>query len=340
MSETVTVEPNDTYVVKKLNYPELGEHCYSIKVSPCGKYFACTFGNGVIRIVAAQGNFESLQRNKLGNPYDDLPSTSVKWGAKTEDGEYTLVSTSAAGVVFGWIWDGAGYAERVFRIAEDRNDTATLDVSPDGKMFVTGGSDRHVRVYNFSEKALSTAMLKGVDENGHTRAAHNNRIFSTRFVSATAVISGGWESPVQVWDLRTGRSERQISGSQIGADSLEPIVGTTRFITASNRSTKQLQVFDYVTCREIEEESARLSSACGKIQLSGVRYCPATKSVWAICMKPHTVMQIDYTTGAVLGVVECKVPVMGIDVSPHHPGKCFIACMNETIFVVEGKNSK
>lgn len=336
MSETVTTEANEILVVKKVSVPELGEHCYAVKVSPCGKFLACTFGNGVLRILSAT-TYEPLQRNKLGNPYDDLPSTCVKWGAQTEDGQYTLVTTSAAGVVFGWVWDGVSYAERTLRISEDKNDTSALDVSPDGKHFVTGGSDRHIRVYGFAEKALLQAMNKGVDENGHSRVAHNNRIFSVRFVSATAIISGGWESPVQVWDLRTGRSERQVSGSQIGADSLEPISGTTRFIAASNRAQQQLQVFDYVTCREIEEDSVRLSAACGKTQLSGAKYCAATKTVWVICLKPHTVMQIDYATGSVLGIVECKVPVMGIDVSPHHPGKVFIACMNETIFVVEGR---
>ncbi|CUF10887.1 WD40 repeat-containing protein, putative [Bodo saltans] len=336
MGENIAQYTADPYVVSKITFPELGEHCYAVKVSPCGKFVACTFGNGVVRILDAN-TYEPLQRNKLGSPYDDLPSTCVKWGARTESGEYTLVSTSAAGVVFGWVWDGSSFAERVFRLPEDKNDTAALDFSPDGKHFVTGGSDRSIRVYSFDEKKVSQVMVKGVDAEGHSRVAHNNRIFSVRYVSPTAVVSGGWESPVQVWDLRTGRSERQVSGSQIGADSIEPIVGTTRFITASNRSTQQIQVFDYVTCREIEEDSLRLTAACGKTQLSGVRYCAHTKSIWVICLKPHTVMQVDYASGKVLGIVECKVPVMGLDVSDHHPGKVFIACMNEAVIVVEGR---
>lgn len=340
MSESTTRYTADPYVITRVTFPELGEHCYAIKVSPCGKFFACTFGNGVVRIVDA-ATYEPLQRNKLGTPYDDLPSTCVKWGCRKETsqggGEHTLVSTSAAGVVFGWLWDGGSFAERAFRLPEEKNDTAALDFSPDGTQFVTAGSDRSLRVYSFDEKKIVHLMNKGVDGDGHSRVAHNNRIFSVRYVSPTAIVSGGWESPVQVWDLCTGRSERQISGSQIGADSIEPIHGTTRILTASNRSTQQIQVFDYVTCREIEADSARLTAACGKTQISGIRYCAHTKSVWVICLKPHTVMQIDYATGNTLGIVECKVPVMGIDVSEHHPGKVFIACMNETVIVVEGR---
>lgn len=336
MGENVQIK-TESYVLRKLTYPELGEHCYAIKVSPCGQYFAVTFGNGCIRVVDVK-TYEPLLRCKLGVPYDDLPSTCVKWG-NSAAGNHTLVSASAAGVVFGWLWEGETYAERLFRLSEEKNDTATMDVSLDGQFFATGGSDRSIRVYSIDEKKCVQVLNKGVDAEGHSRVAHNNRIFSVRFVSPTTLVSGGWESPIQVWDLRTGRSERQITGSQIGADSIEPIHGTTRIIAASNRGTQQLQVYDYITCREIEVDSARLSAACGKVQLSGVRYCAATKSVWVICMKPHTVMQIDYATGNVLGVVECKVPVMSIDVSTHHPGKVFIACMNETVFVVESRSA-
>lgn len=335
MAELTDVS-NDTHTITRVQLPELGEHCYAVKVSPDGLYLAATFGNGVVRLLDAR-TFEPLQRNKLGNPYDDLPTTCVKWCAKTAQNEHTLVSTSAAGVVFGWVWDGQQYMERSFKLAEEKNDTAALDVSLDGKHFCTAGCDRSIRIYSFEEKKVTQVLSKGVDADGHTRTAHNNRIFSTRYVSSTALLSGGWESPVQVWDLRTGKSERQVSGSQVGADSIEPIPHTTRFIVASNRATQQLQVFDYIGCRELEDVSQRLSAACGKSPASVVRLCQPTNSLFVCLLKTHTVLHLDYETGRTLGAIECKVPVMGLDVSPLHPGKVFIACMNESILVAELK---
>jgi WD40 repeat protein len=324
--------------IHAVKIPELGEHVYSVKISPDGKFMALTFGNGVIRILDAN-TYNPLQRSKLGNPYDDLPSPMVKWGPISAKGQYSLASISSAGVVFGWEWDAGDYAERTFKLVEERNDSGVIDFSPDGKYFATAGSDRSIRIYNLAEKRLEATMSRGVDPDGHSRVAHNNRIFSVRYASTTTLLSAGWESPVQVWDLRTGKSERQVSGSQAGADSLEPIRDTTRFLVASNRNHKQLQVFDYISCNEMEQDSLRLSSNLGKAHLACTRLCYETKTVWVSCMKPPQVKQIDYSTGEVLCVVDCPGAIMGIDVSPFFPGKCFIACMNETLLIAENTGS-
>lgn len=356
-----TILPNDVYHVKRYTVPELGEHTYNIKLSQDGKYAAASFGNGAIRLfdvktdsATATTALEPRERTKLGNPYDDLPTTVVKWchapssaeGA-AEDGagdhhhhsgsDRALVSASSAGAVFGWRWDTSGYLEKAFRLPEEKNEIAAIDVSPDGVHFVTAGSDRQVRVYDFSAAKLVNTMNKAVNPEGHSHHAHINRIFALKYVSTTTLLSGGWESPIQVWDLRTGRAERQVSGAQISSDAFELLPNTTRFLTASNRQTNQVQMFDYLSCREIEAESVKLSKAIGKGQLSFVKADVQAKTIFVATTKPFQVIEIDMTTGERVGLIECPSPIMSLDVSPSHPGRVFIACMNETIIVAQRK---
>jgi hypothetical protein len=178
-------------------------------------------------------------------------------------------------------------------------------------------------------------MNKGVDENGHPRVAHPNRIFSARYVSPTCILTGGWECPIQVWDLRVGASVRQVSGPQVGADCIEPIPNTTRFYCASNRGSKQLQVFDFVASREIPEETTKLNQAFGKDSLAGVRLS-ASGTLWAFSGSSRVIYSINAKTGAPLGTYTAPSPVLAIECSPHFPNRCYAACAKETILVLDG----
>ena len=322
--------------VKIATVPEMGEQCFSLKVSPDGKYLAGTFGSGVVRLMDSQ-SLEMITRTKLGNPYDDLPTTAIKFGAPCgeKEDEYSMVSASSAGAVFGWAWNGSDYVERLFRHIEEKNDTSALDFSPDGRVFVTVGCDRTVRLYDFAEQKCVKSMQKGIDENGHPRVAHPNRIFSARFVSPTTILTGGWECPVQVWDLRVGNAVRQVSGPQVGSDCLEPIPNTTRFYAASNRSSKQLQVFDYIGCREIEEESNKLSQGLGKDVLAQVRLSPANGTLWTFSGSSRNIYHIDIKSGKVLDSFTSPIPILGIEASPLMPNRCYAACAKETILVLD-----
>jgi WD40 repeat protein len=323
--------------VQVATVPEMGEQCFALKVSHDGKYIAGTFGSGVVRIMDAN-TLECMTRTKLGTPFDDLPSTAVKFGAMVGDKEdqYSLVSASSAGAIFGWSWDGRDYIERAFRIPEEKNDTSALDFSLDGRTFVTAGCDRSIRIYDYAEQKCVKTMHKGVDENGHPRVAHPNRVFSARFVSPTTILTGGWEAPIQVWDLRVGASVRQVSGPQVGADCIEPIPNTTRFYSASNRGSNQLQVFDYIGCREIPEEAAKLNQGIGRDTLAQVRI-GANGTLWSFSPSSRNIYNVDAKTGKLLNMFTSPVPILAIETSPFFPNRCYAGGAKETIVIIDSK---
>ena len=277
-------------------------------------------------------------RGLMGNPFDGLPSTSVRWGrhACGENG-YLLANTSSVGGTLSWMW-GAGhdFLERHMRHPEEKNDTAALEFSLDGKHLYSAGSDKNIRVYDVETKQLVHVLNKGVGEDGSLRNAHANRIFSLKFVSPTSFISGGWQSPIQIWDVRTGKAERQVSGAHPSSDCLEPVLGTTRFLCCSGRPNDQIQVFDLVAAREIPEESAKINKACGGSQIVSISLRPETGTLWAAAIKPNSeVLQIDARTGELKDKVPCKQQLMKLVTSPHMPKRCIAGAMNETTYVID-----
>jgi WD40 repeat protein len=324
----------------KVDVKEGGEHAYAAKFSPDGKLFGVTFGNGVCRLFDSE-SLSPLQRMKALPQHDDMPATSIKWLPTTPgaDGHvYEFATATSGGGIYGWSWDrqDGAFSERVWKLLEDGNETSSIDYSPDGKSIVSVGSDRKVRLYDLETRKLIDTLEKGFDETGHSRAAHTNRIFSAKFASPTTLLTGGWANPVQIWDLRTKKSERQLGGPSIGSDSIEPLEGTSKVMISSTRKENQLQVFDYISGNEIIAESEKLCKNIVGKQLYGVRYIKETQAVFAIACKPDVVVYLDAVSGDLKGeITDIGVPLHSADTVAVRPTQCLFAGAKESIYIVD-----
>ncbi|KAF5215320.1 putative WD domain, G-beta repeat [Trypanosoma cruzi] len=313
---------------------ESSDHVYSTPFSPDGKYLACVLGDGSLLILDPK-TLHVRHRTQMGKSYDGLPSTGVCWFTQKEDDVYDLVSVSSAGGVFVWRWDG-GQIERTAKAHEVDNEITCVEVSLDAGDFLTAGSDRIVRQYDSAGK-LKDTLCKGFDDDGYLRATHTNRIFSVRFVTPTIAVSGGWGSPIQVWDMRSLESRKQILGTQIAADSIEPLPNTTCIIVTSKKPERQIQVFDCVSGEEMEEVSTRLSSEMGDNVPLVSRYCEKTGLLWTITSKSHKVLVTSFSTGKLLASCELPVSLMNIHISHHYPFQAIVSCANGKIFLATVK---
>eukprot|EP00744_Colponema_vietnamica_P006939 GILI01010021.1.p1 GENE.GILI01010021.1~~GILI01010021.1.p1 ORF type:complete len:353 (+),score=26.52 GILI01010021.1:2-1060(+) len=326
----------------KVPLRELQENCYSSDVSHDGKFIAFTMGNGSLKIFDTK-TMKQVQRTPMGIPFDGLPSTGVAWAPSLVNGQYRIANTNSQGGIFTWSWGGPGSAadalERQLRIPEEKNDTSVCEFSLDGKHLFTAGSDRSIRMYDLEAAKgaeLVNILNKGVDDDGNSRPAHSNRIFSLKFVSPTTFISAGWQSPIQVWDMRTSKAVRQITGAFPASDCLEPIPGSTRFFCCSaQKPSNQIQVFDYVQCREIVEESDKFSLACDKSPVTAISYRPEIESLWAASSKPDQIVQLCVKTGVAKNTVPCGVQLMTLATSAAEPTKVYASGMKETCYVIE-----
>lgn len=342
-SDSVQVMEGGFRIVKHA-LRENGEAVYGCRYSNCGGWLAATLGSGALRIFkadAATGGFSLAQRSKLGQGYDDMPSCCVRFrpdGEFKEEGIAELVTTSSAGGIFGFNIDTTDpegmFLDRTWRLAEEGNDTICCDYSPSGNIIATVGADRNVRIYDANTRKLKDTLNRGTDENGHSRPAHTNRIYSCKFVSETTLVTAGWEAPVQVWDMRTGRSERQIGGPHVSSDAIDAI-GEQHIIVGSARPEKQLQVFDFLGCREIAEDSQRLCAPLERAAVTTVKY--NNGSVWVATNKPDQVLCLDFSSGAVKGKVACPNPVFSLDTLRSNGRRAVVVGNKELFWTIDAQ---
>ncbi|EPY36749.1 hypothetical protein STCU_00426 [Strigomonas culicis] len=198
--------------------------------------------------------------------------------------------------------------------------------------FLTAGSDRIIRMYNKAFE-LEHKFERGVTDNGMWRPSHVNRIFSVRYISPTLIASAGWESPIQLWNTKTGRSEQQLFGSKAGSDCLEPIRDTCMILVSSAQEGHQLQVYDCVSVHELVKESERLSAHIPKHeQIIVSRLDSSANRVWAI--SSQTLFVISFATGDVLKRAALPAVAISIELDPTRTDRAIVCCQKGIVLVV------
>ncbi|GET92513.1 hypothetical protein, conserved [Leishmania tarentolae] len=276
------------------------QHIHFCSLSADEKFLACALSNGVVCLVNAT-MFNTVSRGAPGKDFMDFPATCVRWAPAECDSDWQLVSSSCAGGVMLWQWDRNEFSLRRGGAAyENQNEVMTVDVSPSGKQVLTAGSDRIVRLYD-STLTLLAQLTEFLNADGTSQPAHTSRIFSLRFLTEVVAVSTGWESPIQLWDLRACRSNRQVIGVQGVSDCLEPVPNTPLVLVASPKSTNTLQIFETTTGRIQEENSNKV---CSQLTLTErvvvCRIQAETGNVWCLTVSPPSVIVLCLSSGRIV----------------------------------------
>ena len=169
--------------------------------------------------------------------------TTLKWRPMVNSTFKTLVTADSEGALEYWHIPSM---KKLFMMREHDNTINTIDFNRTGTLFATAGKDCNIRVYDEETKSL-TQTLKKADWN-HT--GHDNRIFAVKFIEDKLLISGGWDSVIHIWDVRTGKSVRHMYGSNISGESLDFQDG--RVLAGCYSVKDQIQVWDFNKGTRIE----------------------------------------------------------------------------------------
>lgn len=110
-----------------------------------------------------------------------------------------MLSISTDGNIIYW---HSSSGKILHRIEEPKKVLLALDYSADGKSFAVGGDDKMLKIYDENMKVLTAKFLPGTE----SKLGHENRIYSISFNKninfENAVISGGWDRSILLYDLR------------------------------------------------------------------------------------------------------------------------------------------
>lgn len=101
---------------------------------------------------------------------------------------------------------------------DPENHLYSIDFTPDGSTLATAGRDAHIRLYDEATKSLTLTLKEKGEHPGHS-----NRIFACKFnqVNPNMIVSGGWDSTLQIYDIREKGAVASIYGPHICGDSID-----------------------------------------------------------------------------------------------------------------------
>lgn len=170
---------------------------YCVRFDHNDKYVAAAKGDGSIEIY----NLFTGKRSYICNEgmENAMPTTVLRWRPHDAPGvtKNVMLATNAEGSLMHFHTTSGRMLHKIY---DPLNQLLTADYKPDGKEFLTGGSDTKVRVYDEQTRQLKLTLEGG----GGGQPGHMNRVFCAKFVPEdhNLVVSGGWDKNVKVWDLR------------------------------------------------------------------------------------------------------------------------------------------
>jgi WD40 repeat protein len=126
-----------------------------------------------------------------------------------------------------------------------------MDYNKFGTYFITTGKNKSIRVYDEATKTMIQEM-RGNDNVLSMKSSHSSRVFACKVSSedTNVILSGGWDNTVQIWDVRSGHTERYIYGPHICGDALD-LAGNS-ILTGSWRTSNQLEIWDFRSGDKVE----------------------------------------------------------------------------------------
>lgn len=216
------------------SYVEEDQKILAVHVSSDMQYVAAGVSNGILSLLSPQTGRLSYSLTHSEQKY---PVTAVKFSPADPK---IIISASADGIIKEWT---SKNPQSVWSVSESGNQIFALDISKDGTLFCTGGSDTHLRVYDYATKKIKVELMRNEFDLETTRG-HTNRICAVHcHPSDTNIIfTGGWDNTIQIWDIRQSFPARALFGPHIAGDAID---ATDRFLLAGSwREKDQYIIWD------------------------------------------------------------------------------------------------
>ncbi|XP_071943918.1 WD repeat-containing protein 89 homolog [Antedon mediterranea] len=228
-----------------LSVVECHETIMCCKYNEMGKLLAVGFVDGSIKVYSGETGSILYSLGDHNTQESHLPCTSINFKPHLEGdrSENHLLATYASGMVKLWHMSTG----QCLHTSHEARQTLTAAYNQDATLYVTGGSDTKLNVYDTTtgqicktcEPSPSVTIMDG----------HRFRVFSIKFHphDNASFVSGGWDDTVQFWNTTSEHSIRKLNGPHICGDALDIDPHHNHVVTGSWRTEYNLQIWDYST---------------------------------------------------------------------------------------------
>ncbi|KAI9016988.1 WD40-repeat-containing domain protein [Gaertneriomyces semiglobifer] len=270
---------------------------FCLKFSPTNNVLAVGLGDGTIQIISTQTADYPLLR-VLPSP-ENLPCTTLCFRANGENfkTQNVLVAGYASGQIIHWHYTSGQKLHTIDENSEPdvESDTSagttptgprtvnTVTYRHDGLMFVSGGSDLCVRLYDGQTHQRLQKLSATPIGQPPLLAGHSSRIFAAKFhpTMQNLFITSGWDNTIQIWDTRQRTSVRCIYGPHICGESIDFSKLGDTIVSGSYRKADVLQVWDFASGALVETLPWSIADEKRVTSLYSTYYSPSSKYIVA-----------------------------------------------------------
>lgn len=286
-----------------------------IDYSSDGSLVAFSNRPGCVFVVSS---YDGTLRAQLDQSYSNYIVSGIKF--HPNDNNLLLVSTRDGYVFLFEV--STGNIVKQTRYLGSTLTSATIDLF--GESFVISCSDGSLRIFDLNSFSRTKVLMKVI---GRAASAQNIGIQAMMFHpdDTNIILSAVSNDRILIWDVRSGASERTILGPHIRGPGLDMYDGTV--ITASFRERKQIEVWDFGSCRKMNEIQMKSPSEEHECLATSVRVARCGLDFIAGCDGCNLAQAYNHLSGQYIGGVnQFSSAVTAVAISPF--GSSFVVGTN------------
>lgn len=277
---------------------------YAVRWNSDDSFIATACADNTIRLYStSNGSFSRSLDCRLSS--DILPITCLRWRPNTalSKTKNVLVCGTADGGVYHW---HATSGKLLHNISLPQNQVLCLDYAQDARLFAAGCKDTTIRVFDETTKT-QIVSLSGEGEG----VSHSNRIFSVRFLDENTIVSGGWDSTLIFWDVRSASSVRSLYGPHICGDAID--FAGNLMVTGSYTGKDQLTLWSILDGLKLNTQTLKTVETPCMLYSAQFSKSDGGKVIVAGGSVANQGFLFDTHTMSMQSLLEFTSPVYGVD---------------------------
>ncbi|OHT12757.1 hypothetical protein TRFO_17302 [Tritrichomonas foetus] len=276
-----------------------------IDYSPDGALVAVSNTPGEVSIVSS---YDGTVKRKLSQTRTQYPVTGCKFHPSEDN---LILYACRDGFIFTFnILRG----EVTSMTRHLGSNLLTMSLDSFGEAFAIACADGSIRLYDIENMQRTKALIKMT---GRSISSQSVTIYSLMFhpEDSNIVLSAAGNDRVLIWDVRSGTSERCISGPHIRGNGLDMYDG--QIMTASCREKKAIEIWDFGTARKIRDINFDSQIAGGDCTITAAKIARNGLDMFAGGGGVNLTQAFDYSKGSFIGQsCQSQSPVVSLGASP------------------------